>query len=54
MQENHIKDGDKCPKCGKVEIYFEGAEEAECPECKELVLNTDPDVTYDEDEGPTA
>lgn len=39
-----LEDGEICPSCGEVPIFFYGDEEAECPNCgEEFVFGEDCD-----------
>ncbi len=51
MSIEHIKEGEVCPHCGAVPLYFEeDLEETACPNCGSTFLNIDPPVELDEDE----
>lgn len=36
-----IEDGELCPSCGEIPIVFDGAYEAECPNCGEELWLSD-------------
>ena len=54
MSFEHVHDGDPCPSCGEVELFFEpGSDQVECPNCGSIFFDADPDVVFDEEDEPT-
>jgi uncharacterized Zn finger protein (UPF0148 family) len=41
MKTEEIEDGDVCPYCGVLSIFFEGEEEVICPSCGSQLYNAD-------------
>jgi uncharacterized Zn finger protein (UPF0148 family) len=40
MKTEEIEDGDVCPYCGVLAIFFEGEEEVICPSCGSHLFNS--------------
>jgi DNA-directed RNA polymerase subunit RPC12/RpoP len=40
MKTEEIEDGDVCPYCGVLAIFFEGEDELACPSCGSQLFNS--------------